>query len=242
MELWHIPIVFAAGFIGESYGALVGGGSIVIQSVLIFLGVPLQSAIATDIAGALGTEAGIIQTTWHSIMKQWRLVLLISISGTLGGIAGTTLLIGMPTTYIKGLMVAAVTGLILYLHLGSARWIAMKNNTVLIIIVFLLIGTYSNLLSIGEGTFGKIAVMSLAGLTFIQSHGVKTMATIPARIYSLIVTAMAGLIVWPYLITLLFATYLAGLASTNIAKRVPERYARAFITAAAIIFLAYLIL
>lgn len=59
-EWWNIPVIFMAGIIGESFGALVGGGSLVTLPALLFVGVPVQSAIAINTAAALGTEIGIL--------------------------------------------------------------------------------------------------------------------------------------------------------------------------------------
>ncbi len=53
-EWWHLPVLFLASIIGESYGSLIGGGSIVTLPALLFTGLPLQSAIAIDNVAALG--------------------------------------------------------------------------------------------------------------------------------------------------------------------------------------------
>ena len=55
--------------LGESFGSIIGGDSIVMQPALLLTGAPLQSAIAIDNAAALGTEAGILPETHRSIHR-----------------------------------------------------------------------------------------------------------------------------------------------------------------------------
>jgi uncharacterized protein (TIGR02391 family) len=43
-HLWNIPFIFIAGLVGESFGALVGGGSIVTMPALLLMGLPLPEA------------------------------------------------------------------------------------------------------------------------------------------------------------------------------------------------------
>ena len=88
-EWWHIPLIFGAVLIGESFGALVGGGSILTMPALLATGIPLQAAIATDNAGALGTEAGIFSETRKKVLANKKLTLIMAVPLTLGGaIAG----------------------------------------------------------------------------------------------------------------------------------------------------------
>ncbi len=78
-------------------------------------------------------------------------------------------------------------------------------------------------------------------MTFLQSHGFKTIATVPIRMYSLVLTAVAGLIVWPYLVTMWIAAFIAGKFATKFVKNIPERVLRSALGIIAIGFLAYLI-
>lgn len=84
-ELWHFPVLFIATLIGESFGALVGGGSLLTMPALLLTGIPIQSAIAVDNAAALGTEAGIFSETRRKVMANKKWVLLMAVPLTMGG-------------------------------------------------------------------------------------------------------------------------------------------------------------
>ncbi len=243
IELWHFVVIFFAGLIGESIGALVGGGSVFTLPALLLTGMPLQSAIATDNAGSLGTEAGIISETKSKVLANKKMVLVMAIPLTLGGILGTHLLLTISADVIKYLM--AVTVIIVVAHAYLSRKPDPKNvskfNYVLLMGFLFLIGIYANFLAAGEGTFSRIGMMSLLGMTFVQSTAIKATATMPARIYSLIVTGFAGLIVWPYLLTFWSANFLAGKYATKFAKKIPDLYMRILLTFISIVFVIYLL-
>ncbi|MYB39951.1 sulfite exporter TauE/SafE family protein [Candidatus Saccharibacteria bacterium] len=244
-QWWHLILLFSASLIGESFGAIIGGGSIVTQPALLLTGTPLASAIAIDNAGALGTEAGILSEAHREVRKRWKMTLFMFAPMILGGILGTYSLLNASTGLIKPIMIGAVLFLLLHSHFlkGKLKFLDLRAGRYAVLFGFLfLVGAYNNFIGVGEGTFAKLGIMLIFGLTFVQVQGFKTTATIPIRIYSLIVTALAGLIVWPYLLSMWAGSFIAGRYSTKYAKRIPDRYLRYGLTVVALLFIAYLIL
>lgn len=243
IELWHLVVVFLAALIGESYGAIVGGGSVVTLPALLYLGLPIQSAIAVDNAASLGTEVGILSKTKKKVLDNKKIVLLMSIPITVGGVIGAWLLLNIPGDIIKYLMVATIVLILIDSHYGKepdSRHISNARYE-LVIVFLLLIGIYSNFISAGEGAFSRFGLMMILGWTFIQSQGIKAAATIPSRIYLIVVTAFAGLIVWPYLLTMWCATFIAGRYATGYAMKVPDMHMKTFLTIISIVFVIYLL-
>jgi uncharacterized membrane protein YfcA len=232
--------------VGESYGAIVGGGSIVVQGVLIALGVPPQSAIAVDNAAALGTEAGVISSAFHNIRRNWRVVLLITPPMMVGGALGTLLLLRAPPSAIKAIMIVVAAAMVLVTQVQVRRTtpsrVPRRFQLATLALLLGVIGIYSNFIGIGEGTFSKLAIASCLGMTFMETHGVKTVAMVPMRVISLVATATAGILVWPYVITLWCSNFIAGRLSTKIVARLPEPVARNLLCVAAVAFMCYLVL
>lgn len=241
---WHIPVIFLAGLVGEAYGSVIGGGGIIIQSTQLFIGVPIKSAIATATAGGLGTEAGVISETHQHIADNRKLTLLMTVPFTLGGIVGVWLLLSVSQSVIKYLMIVAVVIILAHAYYAKGKVkpkVISKAQHVLLFLFMFLSGLYGNFIGPGEGTFSKFALMSVLGLTFIQSQGLKAAATVPARIFSIVVTALAGLVVWPYAATLWISTYISSKYATKYAKRVPDRYWEIILTLVSIAFVLYLL-
>lgn len=242
-EWWHIPLVFLGGLIGESFGALVGGGSIVTMPALLLTGMPLHSAIAIDNAASLATEAGIFSETKHKVLANKKLLVLMAVPMTLGGIIGTWLLLTISADIIKYLMAATILLLLIHSHVAKRpdpKRVSRVSYLLLVLFLFI-IGIYSNFMAAGEGAFSRMGIMAILGLGFIASTGIKATATMPSRVYSLVVTAFAGLIIWPYLLTMFVSNFIAGKYATKLAKRLPDRFMKLFLTIVSIVFVLYLL-
>lgn len=244
-EWWHIPLIIVVGLFAESFGAIVGGGGLLTLPLLLSLGVPVQSAIAVNTAAALGTEAGILSETRDKVLKNKKAVVMMAIPIFIGGIIGTQLLLEVPKTAIKYIVIVAITALLLnkFFNRNKPKKVKVGYKNYAALAGFcVLIGVYTNFIGAGEGTLAKMGIMSIMGYTFIQSHGIKSTASMPTRFYSLVVTAMAGLIIWPYLITKWCTGFIAGKYSTKFVKRVPDKYMDRIITTITVLFVVYLVL
>lgn len=243
-EWWNIPFLFLAGLAGESFGSLIGGGSFITLPALLFVGTPLQSAVAINTAAALGTEAGILSETHKKVFEHRKLVVLMAVPIFAGGVVGTHLLLHVSKSAIKYSVITAMIAILLYNYLSKKKptpdTASRKSYAALIVFCFF-IGVYTNFVSIGEGTFSKVGLMSILGLTFIQSQGLKSTATMPTRFYSLVVTAINGLIIWPYLVTKWCSNFIAGKYATKFAKKLPDHYIQIVLNCFTVIFILYLI-
>lgn len=242
-HLWNLPLLFLAGLIGESFGAIVGGGSIVTMPALLLTGLPLQAAIAVDNVASLGTEVGILHETRQKVMANKKWVLILAIPLTLGGVIGTWLLLTIPGNIIRYLMAATIMIIVFHTYVAKKPdpKSVSKTSYALVMIFLLIIGIYSNFMAAGEGAFSRIGLMSILGWSYIQIQGIKATATMPSRIYSLVVTGIAGLIVWPYLLTMWCSNFLAGKYATKFVKRVPDKHMRIVLTVVSAIFVVYLL-
>lgn len=241
--MWHFPVLFFASLIGESFGALVGGGSILTMPALLLTGIPIQSAIAVDNAAALGTEAGILHETKRRVWANKKWVLILAIPLTLGGVVGTWLLLNVPGDIIKYIMAATVAFIVVHTYTSKkpdGKNVSRKGFALIMAFLFM-IGIYSNFMAAGEGAFSRIGLMSILGWSYIQSQGIKATATMPSRIYSLIVTAFAGLIVWPYLLTMWVSGFIAGKYATKLVKHIPDKHMKVALTIVSAGFVIYLL-
>jgi uncharacterized protein len=243
-EWWHIPVVFLAGLVGEAYGCVIGGGGIPIQAALVFVGAPIKSALASGSVGGLGTEAGVISETRDQITSKKGLTIRIAIPYTLGGILGVWLLLSLSTEALKYIMVVAVLVILAHAYYskgkGKPKTIGHAQHAFLFLFMFMA-GTYGAIGPGGEGAFSKFAIMSILGLSFIQSQGIKAAATVPSRVIRLVVTTLAGLVIWPYALTLVAGTFVGSKYATRVAKRIPDIYLKLTLAIVSVVFVIYLL-
>ena len=189
--------MFVAALVGESFGTVIGGGSIITQPALLMVGLPLNVTIATDNIGQLGAETGIISETRAEIASNWRLIAFMALPIMLGGIIGIYGLINTSPELIKFVMIAAILFLLVRTYfLGKylKSWQLTRWRYPALFIFLFVIGAYTNFIGVGEGTFFRLGVMLLLGLSFMQSHGLRAMAILPTYVYVLPVAAWAGLV------------------------------------------------
>lgn len=245
---WHLPIVFLAGMIGEGYAVVVGGGGVLIQFVLVSLGMPLPVVIATDIGGCLGSSAGVISAFSKHIWSNKKLLLFLCAPFFVGGIVGTIFLTKISALVLSYLLIVGLGALVIYMVFqknGQAQnledlHINLKQYPMLASIMVGL-GIYSNVSGVGAGTFQKIIFTSLLRMKVTDGIGVGNIVYLAPTIFSLVVTAIAGLLAWPYLITLWVGTFIGAHYVARYAQRIPDKYLRNLLVVLCICYLSYLI-
>ena len=247
-ELWHLPVAFAAGMIGEGYATVIGSGGILIQFVLVSLGMPLPVVVATDIAGSSGANFGIIAASPKSIWQNKKLLALLTIPCFIGGVVGTLFLVYIPTIWLKYIIIVGLILLLLYMFLGKQAEVQMietvnikRRQYPLLFAIVGFLGIYGNVSGVGVGTFQKISFMSILRISFADSLGIGTISSLPAQLFSLTVTAITGLIAWPYFLMLLLGSYIGANFVTRFVRKIPDAYLRTLLIILAFLYLAYLI-
>lgn len=248
-RVWHLPIVFLAGLIGESYGVVVGSGSVVIQLVLTSLGMPLRNVVAVDITGAIGTELGIGMAARHKILPNWRMILRLALPMLAGGAVGIIFLLNADPHALRYIVAAALVAILGYTVVTARRplqplgtmTVSRSQHAALVPVMFVL-GAYTTTISVGEGSFGRISLIAILGLAFADSMIVRGIAVLPTRIVAGVVCAASGLIALPYLLALSCGSFLAGHVVTTHIERVPERTLRGVLIVATVIYAAVLVI
>jgi uncharacterized membrane protein YfcA len=234
-HLWHIPATFFSGLIGEGYATVVGSGGVLIQFVLAALGMPIVNVVATDLAGCVGADVGIIVTSAppKRVWNKRKLLLQLAVPLFLGGIAGTLFLIYVPSDLLKYILIVGLSLLLMRLFVEKRTilraledvHVDMKHYPLLFILLFVL-GVYGNISGVGSGTFLKLVLLSILRISVVDSISVGSIITMPSSIFSFVMTALAGLIMWPYCLTLWVGTFIGGRYATKFAQKVPDHYMR----------------
>lgn len=248
-EWWHLPIVFLAGMIGEGYAVVVGGGGVLIQFVLASLGMPLPMVIATDIGGCMGSSFGVMTAYKRKIWVNKKLLWFLGLPFFAGGIIGTLFLTKISPILLSYLLAIALSSLLLVMifqrNQPTQELESLNVNDKkypLLATILMGLGTYSNVSGVGSGTFIKVAYSSLLRMKVSDSIGVSNIIYLPPTIFSLIVTGIAGLLAWPYLITLWIGTFIGSHYVAKYVQKIPEQYLRNFLVVICIGYLSYLIL
>ena len=250
-KLWHLPVVFLAGLIGQGYGTIVGGAGVLIQLTLTTLGLPLASVVATDLAGCWGAAIGVmsaslpIKTAW----RKRKLLLLLALPILLGGILGTFFLMHTSTVLLSYVLIIGLS--LLLVHVLRQKKTAVRTaeefhfdmrHYPLIFVILFVMGVYENVSGVGSGAFLRLIFISFFHVSVVDGLGIGNFIYMPSGLYFLAATAWAGLIVWPYCVALWFGTYIGGRYATLFARKIPNHYLRWLLIAVVSAYLVWLII
>jgi len=247
-HLWHLPIVFLAGMIGEGYAVLIGSGGILIQFALLSLGLPLPVVIATDLSGCLGTSVGVISASPKYIWTNKKLLIAVTLPFFIGGIIGTIFLTKISPLLLTYILIAGL--FLLLLNMAFGKKIVTKpihevdvklKHLPLISGALATLGIYTNVSGVGSGTFVKVIFSNLLNLSVADGIGISEIMYVPATIFSFVVTAIVGLIAWPYLITLWVGTFIGSHLVAKQIRKIPDIYLQVSLAILALVYLCYLI-
>lgn len=247
-ESWHLPFAFLAGLIGEGYATLVGSGGVLIQFTLATLGLPLAVVVATDIGGSQGADLGVIAASSRKMWNNKKLLLMLALPVFVGGVVGTIFLVYIPVLLLKAVLIIGLSLLLMYVVIGKkAELQAFENIHLswhrypLIFVVMFILGIYGNVSGVGVGTFNRFAYVSLLRVGFIESLGLASLIALPATLFSTIVTAMSGLITWPYFIMIFVGSFIGANFMSRHIRKVPEKYLKTLLISLIVLYLAYLV-
>jgi uncharacterized protein len=215
---------------------------------LATLGLPLAVVVATDIGGSQGADLGIIAASSRKILQNKKTLLMLAAPVFIGGVVGTLFLIYIPVTLLKLVLIVGLSMLLVYILIGKKAEIqAFENINLsfarysLVFLVMFVLGVYGNISGVGSGTFNRFAYLSLLRVSFVESLGLTSLIALPATLFSTVVTAMSGLIAWPYFLAIFVGSFIGANFMARHARKVPENYLRALLIVVIVLYLAYLV-
>ena len=161
---------------------IAGGGGIITVPALLLTGLPPAFALGTNkLQASFGTFSAIVQFYRGGYLKLQKLLLGI-VSCFVGASIGTLLVILMPATHLKPIVIGLLALVILYGFFAKSLANKSKKRmsaNVFYLVFGLVLGFYDGFFGPGTGSFWVML------LTFILGFSVKK-ATIEAKVYNFI--------------------------------------------------------
>ncbi len=240
MEIGLVVLFFAA-MIAGAMNSVAGGGSLISFPALVAFGVPSVSANATNTAalwpGSLSSAFAYSKDT-----KLYRdLVLPLIIPSALGGLLGAFVLVITPPELfdvIVPFLVLFATLLFAFrdqfnrlFKLGGSEESVSALGRVWGFFFQLFVATYGGYFGAGIGILmlGSLSVMGLRDIH--RMNGLKTILGTMINVIAFFFFAIKGLVVWQLAILMTLGAIIGGYVGARTAKRVDQRYIRAFVIA-----------
>jgi uncharacterized membrane protein YfcA len=233
--------LFVAAMIAGVINSVAGGGSLISFPALIAFNVPSVPANATNTAalwpGTLSSAYAYSRDT-----KLYRdLVVPLIIPSALGGLLGAFVLVITPPEWfdrIVPFLVLFATLLFAFrdqfnrlFKLGGSEERVSALGRVWGFLFQLFVATYGGYFGAGIGILmlGSLSVMGLRDIH--RMNGLKTILGTMINVIAFIFFALKGLVVWHLALWMTIGAIIGGYVGARTAKRVDQRYIRAFVIA-----------
>jgi hypothetical protein len=245
--------LFVAAFAAGALNAVAGGGSLISFPALVAFGIPSIPANATNTAaiwpGALSAAYAYRRDT--ALYRDLLVVLLLP--SLIGGLLGALVLVSTPPELfdrIVPFLVLFATALFA-LRGPINRWtkaglegderVSWAGKTWGFLFQ-LFVATYGGYFGAGIGILmlGSLSVMGLHDIH--RMNGLKTVLGTLINVIAFVFFAVKGLVVWPLAALMAVGATIGGWVAARTAKRIDQRWLRAFVIAVGLGVSAWLFL
>lgn len=248
--------LFIAAMIGGAINSVAGGGSLIAFPALVLFGVDRIVANATNTAALWPGTIGSAWAYRHDLKPMRQLLIALLIPSFVGGVLGAFLLTSTPPELfgrIVPLLVLFATLIFaardVFNRIASRSIEAMRradeghvSNRARVwgILFQLFVATYGGYFGAGIGIL-MLASLSLMGLQDIhRMNALKVALAFVINGVALVIFAASGLVDWPLAILMGAGGLLGGYLGARYAKRVNQKYLRAFVVVMGLVATAYL--
>lgn len=229
--LWLFLAGIAAGFINT----LAGGGSVLTLPILILAGVPSNYANGTNrIAIMIQNATSTIRFHKYGQLKI-KSIRHIAIATIIGSFAGTMLAVNIDSESFDKIL-GFVFILVLLLMIRPHKQLQEKSlPRWLEFLIFLLVGFYGGFIQVGIGLILLATLNLVEKFSLIKANAVKVFITFCYTIFSVIIFAISGMIIWKYGLILAAGNMLGAFLGVQAAIKIGDTIIKIVLSIAVIL-------
>lgn len=231
MSFWpDLPALTGAAAFGAGVlNAIAGGGSFLTFPALVFAGVPPVAANATSAVAVSPGYLGSVLGFRPELRRIPRALLGREVAiAALGGLMGAGLLLLTPARVFAGIVPWLLLLATALFALGPrlARMGSGQGHAGWRLPGLLAVSIYGGYFNGGLGIL-LMALYTLAGESRLNTvNALKNLNSFVLSLLSVLAFALAGAIVWPQAVWMMFWATLGGWAGARLARRLPARWVR----------------
>ena len=225
-DVTNLLIIFFAGLGSSLFGTLVGGSSLITIPVLIFLGLPPHSAIATDRMGITGIGIAGLYKFHQKGLVRYRIGFVTGIPILLGSFLGATLVMQINPLMLKKIIAAITVSLLALVAVKPRVGIEkaprpLRTRDLLTgIILSFLVGIYGGFYGASAGTFVAYILILVFGQTFLESAATLKIGSIMMTATATLTFAYHGVIHYPLAMAMFVGCAIGSFAGAHYSDRI----------------------
>ena len=238
-DLILVVIGILVGFINT----LAGGGSSVLYPILIFMGMPIHTAIGTSRVGFLSQGIFSVSGFKSKGIFIFPFNLYVAIAAMLGGLIGAWISLRVSavnlTKMLAFIMLLIAIIILVESKIKKSRLLArIKGKWLLIsLITYFIIGIYGGFIQAGMGFMIIVAGTLVNRFSLTQSNSIKALIVLVLTVPTLIMFATKGKVNWEAGFAIAIGTAIGSWLTSRWSVNVNEKYIR-YIVSSIIIALA----
>ena len=226
MDFTQLSIIFFASMVTSTFGALVGGSSLITIPLLIVMGLPPHTAICTDRIGTTGIGIAGLYSFHRKGMMRYRLAFTVGIPCLIGGFIGANLALQIGPELLKRMIVALTVVLLIVLMANPRLGVAAATNRpptagryALGAFLALAVGIYGGFYGAGAGTLLGYIMILVFRQTFLESAANNKVAGILMSATSAATYAYHGAIHLPLAVVMFVGCCIGSYVSAQYSDR-----------------------
>jgi len=233
MDLIGYLILLTVCFFAAIIGTMMGMAMIIVIPVMVSLGVPIHTAIATGRFSMLGINMGNIVSFSRQKTMRREYILSFAVAGAIGAFAGASslsLISEEALRIIVGVCMILISIIIFFeekirqFHPGKNE-ITFKHHS-LSALAGLFIGSYIGVIGGGGATLVIFVLVLLYGLNFHQALANQKAITLPISLIATLVFIVQGMIDYRLAIPMLIANLFGGMIGVRVVMKMKGHWLR----------------
>jgi uncharacterized protein len=224
-------LLFILGIGAAVVGTLAGGGGIITLPMMIFLGIPIQTGIATNkFASGLGSFSSLIYTLKKKDFNYSLIFQFILVSFIGGGIGA--FITSMLEEQVMNIVALILLSGSLWLTFASKKWKkeshetnGIQQQTILDKSILTGIGVYDGGFGPGSSTFA-IMYFIKKGFTYINAVQLARVLNFGSCLSAFVIFYMTGHFQWKIALTMAAASIIGNQVGLRFAEYIPMKIAR----------------
>ena len=216
MEMLSFALLLAVSFLSAIMGTMIGMAMLILLPVMIFLGIPVHTAVATGRFSMVGINLGNITKFSKNEKLKPRYFMAFAIAGVIGSLTGASFLTSFNEKALKtaiGIFMIIVSILVLLEDFVKPRKLHQKitlKRHALSALSGIFIGSYIGVLGGGGATLVILLLVMIYGLSFHDAVANQKAVTLPVSIVATLVFVYQGIIDYRLGIPLFIVNVIGG--------------------------------
>jgi len=221
----QIALLAGVALVAGTVDAIAGGGGLLTVPAFLAVGLPPHLALGTNKGQSVfGSFAAMIRFSRAGLVDRRRARLTFPL-GLAGSLAGAALVLAVPPTVLRPVVLALLAGAALFIGFRRGRPARLEdappppNAALRAGAAAALIGAYDGFFGPGTGTFLIVAFVALLGDSLSHASASAKVVNFASNLSAMVLFAVKGTVVWRIALPMAAAQLLGGWLGAHLAVR-----------------------